>query len=110
MSSWRTKRPWNGWEKLTAPFILRRLKRDVLTELPPKNESVFYTEMSEEQRKLYLAVLAQAQQKLRERDTPFLGQNKLAVLAMLTKLRQICCDPGSATPATRAAAPSWTAV
>ena len=80
--------------KLTAPFILRRLKRDVLTELPPKNESVFYTEMSEEQRKLYLAVLAQAQQKLRERDTPFLGQNKLAVLAMLTKLRQICCDPG----------------
>ena len=80
--------------KLTAPFVLRRLKRDVLTELPPKNESVFYTEMTEEQHKLYLAVLAQARQQLQQKEEPFLGRNKLAVLSMLTKLRQICCDPG----------------
>lgn len=76
--------------KMTGAFILRRLKRDVLAELPPKTESVLYATMEEPQRQLYLANVAQAKHALGNGD---FGQNRMAVLAMLTRLRQICCSP-----------------
>lgn len=80
--------------KLTAPFILRRLKRDVLRELPPKIESVRLAPMEGEQKRLYLANAAQARRELaREAAAGEFEKNRVAVLAMLTRLRQICCDP-----------------
>ncbi|MCL2487146.1 MAG: DEAD/DEAH box helicase [Oscillospiraceae bacterium] len=79
---------------LVAPFILRRLKREVLKELPPKTETLFYTEMEEEQRRLYTANVLQMRQELDGvLNSRGEGQSKIQVLAMLMRLRQICCDP-----------------
>ena len=75
--------------KLVHPFILRRMKRDVLSELPPKTETNCYIQMGQEQRKLYIAYANEVKKKLESA----LPQDKLSLLAMLTRLRQICCDP-----------------
>ncbi len=76
---------------LVAPFILRRMKKDVLTDLPEKVETVMTSELTEEQRKLYIAYAA----KLKEDSEGGLlsGQDKMKMLAGLTRLRQLCCDP-----------------
>ncbi len=74
---------------LVHPFILRRMKKDVLTELPPKTETNCYIQMGERQRKLYAAYAAETQ-RLLESARP---QDRIKVLSMLTRLRQICCDP-----------------
>ncbi len=79
--------------RMSAPFILRRLKKDVLRELPAKTETVLYTTMETPQRQTYLANLAQARQQLRTEDAAGSENGKLAILAVLTRLRQICCDP-----------------
>lgn len=80
--------------QLTAPFILRRLKSSVLKELPPKTETVLYTNLEGEQKKLYLAALTGIREELthqlKSQDAP---RNKIIVLSMLTRLRQLCCDP-----------------
>ena len=75
--------------KLVHPFILRRMKRDVLSELPPKTETNCYIQMGEKQRRLYLAY-ANEVKKAMESAQP---SDKLKLLSMLTRLRQICCDP-----------------
>ena len=75
--------------KLVRPFILRRMKKDVLTELPPKTETNCYIQMGDRQRKLYLAYAAE----VRRRMESSLPSDKLLILSMLTRLRQICCDP-----------------
>ncbi|MBR5236215.1 MAG: DEAD/DEAH box helicase [Clostridia bacterium] len=80
-------------KKMVSPFILRRLKRDVLTELPEKNESVLYVNMAPEQHKLYAANLATMQKDLDLELSGYTSQNKLVILAMLMRLRQLCCDP-----------------
>lgn len=78
--------------QLVSPFILRRNKKEVLTELPDKVEKVRLIEFSEEERKLYLANVAQVNQELSEwMQTD--SNDKFAILAMLTRLRQICCEP-----------------
>lgn len=80
--------------RLVQPFILRRMKKDVLKELPEKTESVLYAEMTQEQEKLYRANVALTKQELeREFESGESGKNKFMILAMLTKLRQLCCDP-----------------
>ena len=80
--------------RLCGPFILRRLKRDVLRELPPKTETVVATPMEETQRKLYLAEALQMRRELGDRFAADGAEhNRMQVLAMLTRLRQICCDP-----------------
>ncbi len=79
-------------KKLVSPFILRRNKQDVLTELPDKIEKTQYIEFEEEEQKLYLANLAKCNKQLQEMvqdDQP----DKIAILAMLTRLRQLCCEP-----------------
>ncbi|MCD7856882.1 MAG: DEAD/DEAH box helicase [Clostridiales bacterium] len=76
---------------LTNPFILRRMKGDVLKELPPKTESVRYVALSQEQRKLYTAVAMDGRNELKQAGAN--GQEKLKVLVLLMRLRQICCDP-----------------
>lgn len=75
--------------RLVQPFLLRRLKRDVLRELPPKTEHIRRIPMAEEERKTYCAAAAAARESLSGETS-----NKLAILAALTRLRQICCAPG----------------
>lgn len=76
-------------KRVVKPFILRRLKADVLTELPAKVESVVEIPLEGEQEKVYQSNLALVRESMR--NTP--DMNKVVVLSMLTKLRQICCDP-----------------
>lgn len=78
---------------LVAPFILRRLKGDVLRDLPEKNESVVYARMSGEQEKLYKANQDRLALQVAHELPAAFGKERLQVLAELTKLRQICCDP-----------------
>ena len=80
--------------RLTAPFILRRLKSEVLTELPEKTQRVLPAVMEPAQRQTYLAALAALRAELEAgRGGRMTGQGRMTVLAMLTRLRQICCDP-----------------
>uniref|UniRef100_UPI00266FE4C1 DEAD/DEAH box helicase n=1 Tax=Holdemania filiformis TaxID=61171 RepID=UPI00266FE4C1 len=83
-------------KKLVSPFILRRVKQDVLKELPEKTESVLQIEFSEAEKKLYQASLQQIQTQLTQTldQQTNAGSSKIMILAMLTRLRQICCDPG----------------
>ena len=74
--------------QLTGPFILRRMKSEVLKELPPKTENL-RIELDEQQRKLYLAAVVDAREKLRAAKP----EDKMAVFAGLMRLREICCDP-----------------
>lgn len=78
--------------QMVSPFILRRMKKEVLKELPPKIETVRFAELEGEQEKLYTANAAAAVKEL-ESGLGDSGSDKLQILAMITKLRQICCDP-----------------
>jgi len=78
----------------TRPFILRRLKKDVLKELPPKIETQMIATLTEEQRKIYLAWLQQTKHQIaRELATSGFAKSHIMILAALTRLRQICCHP-----------------
>ncbi len=76
-------------KKLIEPFILRRMKKDVLKELPDKIEKTIKFEFSQEEKALYQAHLALVNDQLKGSET----QNSIEVLAMLTRLRQICNEP-----------------
>lgn len=80
--------------KQIKPFILRRLKKDVLKELPDKIETVSYAHMETIQRKLYTAELMKLQEEFNN-EILEKGYEKIQIkiLAMLTRLRQICCHP-----------------
>lgn len=79
---------------LIEPFILRRTKKQVLTELPEKTITVLNNQMKEEQEKLYLNYLAQAKQDVAETiNMRGFEKSHIQVLAALTRLRQICCHP-----------------
>ena len=71
----------------SAPFILRRVKEDVLEDLPPKYERILTAEMSEGQRKLYDAMRLDARKALAE------GGKAFDMLPYLTRMRQVCVDP-----------------
>ncbi|MGL5977449.1 MAG: SNF2-related protein [Erysipelotrichaceae bacterium] len=78
--------------KMVEPFILRRVKKDVLKELPDKIETTLFLELEEEAQKLYQAnILSMKQDLLKQQQAG--NENKILVLSMLTKLRQLCCDP-----------------
>ena len=79
-------------KKIVGPFILRRLKVDVLKDLPDKLEEVRYARFSGEQQKLYDAQVLHMKQVLASGELKT-GEDKLRILAELTKIRQICCDP-----------------
>lgn len=80
--------------KHTRPFILRRLKKDVLKELPPKIESTLTVELTESQKQIYLAYLNQIKGEIEDniRDNGF-ERSHIQILAGLMRLRQICCHP-----------------
>lgn len=79
--------------QMTAPFILRRLKKDVLRDLPEKLEEVRYAKPEKKQLDLYNGQLAHMQKLLKNQNEDDFNKNKLKVLAELTRIRQICCDP-----------------
>lgn len=80
--------------KRVAPFLLRRTKQAVETELPPKTEIIRMVEMSDAQRDLYesirLAMHDKVIQLIREQG---FANSQIVILDALLKLRQICCDP-----------------
>ena len=81
------------------PFVLRRLKRDVLKELPDKVESVEYIDLAESQKALYLSQLRLVRNEANELiDAGTVEENRIRILAGLTRLRQICCDPRLVNP------------
>jgi SNF2 family DNA or RNA helicase len=80
-------------KKMVSAFILRRVKQDVLTELPEKIEQVLYAQMEAEQRKLYVGRASQLVESLQNQSELEISRGKIEILAELTRLRQICCDP-----------------
>lgn len=78
---------------LVHPFILRRLKRDVLLELPDKVEKTISVHLEGEQRKLYDAYAQRLRMFLAKQTPDEFRQNKLELLRELTRLRQLCCGP-----------------
>ena len=79
--------------RMTAPFIMRRLKKDVLKDLPDKLEKVCYAAFDTKQQKLYDGQVVHMQAMLEEQADAEFVQNKLKIFAELTRLRQVCCDP-----------------
>jgi SNF2 family DNA or RNA helicase len=74
------------------PFFLRRTKEEVLTELPPKLEFPTLCELTDEQREVYRAVLAQGRREVFEHSGKSgQGRDRIAVLTTLLRLRQVCC-------------------
>ena len=79
---------------LTKPFILRRIKSDVLKELPEKIESVHTSELTKEQKDLYVGYLRELQEMASASIAKnSFQQNRMKILAGLTRLRQLCCHP-----------------
>ena len=79
-------------KNMVGPFILRRLKTDVLKDLPEKLEEVRYARFDTEQRRVYDGQVVHMKEILAGTD-PSMGEDKIKILAELTKIRQICCDP-----------------
>ncbi len=80
-------------QQLVRPFIMRRLKTDVLKELPDKLEHAVYAQMTDEQNKLYTANALKLRNDLEQQSDSMFKTSKIQILAELTKLRQLCCDP-----------------
>ncbi|MDJ0332213.1 DEAD/DEAH box helicase [Planococcus sp. S3-L1] len=81
-------------KKRVRPFILRRIKTEVLTELPDKVETIRFSELQKEQKQLYAAYLAELKQDaLKHLNKDSFQKNRIRILAGLTRLRQLCCHP-----------------
>ena len=78
---------------MIQPFVLRREKKQVLDDLPEKIETDLYSNLTEDQKTVYVAHLRQMQKSLSGMSKKELNQNRISILAGLTRLRQICCHP-----------------
>lgn len=91
----------NGEQKALAelsrhikPFILRRMKKSVLKELPDKVETRMISEMTTDQKKLYAAWVLQAKKEFEyEIQSNGFEKSQIKILSLLTRLRQLCCHP-----------------
>ncbi len=79
------------------PFILRRMKQDVLKELPDKTEEKILVDLSDRQKKIYASYLEhyKGEFHLEEEDEYSLDNNRIRILSALMRLRQICCHPAT---------------
>ena len=80
--------------RMTSVFILRRLKTDVLRDLPDKLEENYVVRFDEKQRHIYDAKILELQQLLQGVSGAEFQNIKLKIFSYLTQIRQICCDPG----------------
>lgn len=80
-------------QRMIRPFILRRLKGDVLKDLPEKLEENVFAKLEGEQLSLYDAHVQQMKQMLDKKSDAEFKSSKIQILAELMKLRQLCCDP-----------------
>ncbi len=80
-------------KRFVEPFILRRLKQDVLSDLPEKTEEICYVQFEQKQQRLYDAQVLHIRKILDGESEEMFQKNKIALLAEITKTRQICCDP-----------------
>lgn len=86
----------NDLNQHISPFILRRMKKDVLTELPDKYETKMLTNLSEDQKLLYLSYLESIRGEIHnELEEHGIDKSRMKILAALTRLRQICCHPAT---------------
>ncbi|MDI6604711.1 MAG: DEAD/DEAH box helicase [Thermoanaerobacteraceae bacterium] len=86
------------FSKHIQPFILRRVKKDVLKELPQKIETISVAELTKEQKELYLAYLKNAKGEIEtEIASKGFERSRIKILSALTRLRQICCHPSMFT-------------
>ncbi|WP_394593082.1 DEAD/DEAH box helicase [Clostridium perfringens] len=84
---------------LITPFILRRLKEEVLSELPEKLEKKYLVEMKGKQKQLYIFYVKAIKNQLNEnKSSEKSGRDKINLFAYLTKLREICLDPSIVVP------------
>ncbi|MFN2356104.1 MAG: DEAD/DEAH box helicase, partial [Desulfopila sp.] len=88
----------NLLRKLIRPFILRRLKSDVLQELPAKTEITLEVEMSNDELLLYEAQRLKALENINAHSDEGAGQTHLRILGEIMKLRRICCNPSLVLP------------
>ena len=81
--------------RVIAPFVLRRLKTEVLDDLPPRTEITLHVEMSPAEAALYEALRRRAVDDLESLmdEGPGAGEGRLEILAHLTRLRLACCNP-----------------
>jgi len=81
-------------KKMISPFLLRRTKEEVVKELPPKSEQIYYCAMSDSQKRLYQQVRDQYRAEIMNMiDTTGMQDARFKVLQGLTKLRQLACHP-----------------
>ncbi|MDD3240021.1 MAG: DEAD/DEAH box helicase [Lachnospira sp.] len=80
-------------QKMIGPFVLRRLKKNVLTELPDKTEENVFARLEGEQKELYDAHVQRLKIILDKTSDSEFRQSKIQILSELTRLRQLCCDP-----------------
>ncbi|MGK0343735.1 MAG: superfamily II DNA or RNA helicase [Candidatus Azotimanducaceae bacterium] len=84
----------NGLAKRIQPFLLRREKSEVASELPPKTEIVHHVELSKEQAQLYESIRVAMDKRVRDAiKQQGLSRSHITILDALLKLRQVCCDP-----------------
>ncbi len=91
ISKYKDERAIETLKKMIAPFVLRRRKENVLKDLPEKTEEIRRTALEGKQRKLYDARIMNLRKMLEDGNE--YERSKIQVLAELTKIRQICCDP-----------------
>jgi len=76
-------------KRMVKPFLLRRLKKDVLRDLPPRTDVVLTVELESDERDLYDAILTAKRQEVA--DALREGGSVMAALEALLRLRQACC-------------------
>lgn len=78
---------------MIIPFILRRLKKDVLRDLPDKDEEIVPVKMNKKQADLYNMQTQKIIAQLNGQGDEDFKRSRFQILAQITKLREICCDP-----------------
>jgi len=84
----------NLLNKRVKPFMIRRTKEKVASELPEKSEIIKYTQLESKQSKLYESIRVTMEQKVQDAvKAKGLASSHITILDALLKLRQVCCDP-----------------